>query len=180
MAATLFSASFTTSRQNAARAFSTTSSPRASILFQLGALSNSRETQHLNKISKLQRTDRTTTAECTRNACRAQSSIHDDDSVQASKCRSCLELAGTGCRQSPAGRHTTAEDTNDETGRAGSEAGGTNVSFACRACGSFGKREAEDAGGDAISWLSDLVVCGYSNGSGNVDILAGRAGKRQW
>ncbi|PPJ52280.1 hypothetical protein CBER1_10271 [Cercospora berteroae] len=55
MAASLFSSTIATSRQNATRTFSTTSSSRASILFQLGALSNSRETQHFNKISKLQR-----------------------------------------------------------------------------------------------------------------------------
>ncbi|KAI5357334.1 hypothetical protein Slin14017_G123430 [Septoria linicola] len=41
----------------AVKAFSTASIPRASILFQLGALSNSRETQHFNKISKLNRYD---------------------------------------------------------------------------------------------------------------------------
>ncbi|KAH9842149.1 hypothetical protein Tdes44962_MAKER07658 [Teratosphaeria destructans] len=37
------------------RAFSTTPQPRASILFALNALSNSRETQHFNKISHLNR-----------------------------------------------------------------------------------------------------------------------------
>ncbi|KAF2765749.1 hypothetical protein EJ03DRAFT_197002 [Teratosphaeria nubilosa] len=37
------------------RAFSTTPHPRASILFALNALSNSRETQHFNKLSHLNR-----------------------------------------------------------------------------------------------------------------------------
>ncbi|KAF2206574.1 hypothetical protein CERZMDRAFT_108039 [Cercospora zeae-maydis SCOH1-5] len=55
MAATLFSSTIVTGGRTAFRAFSTTSSSRASILFQLGALSNSRETQHFNKMSKLQR-----------------------------------------------------------------------------------------------------------------------------
>lgn len=39
------------------RAFSTTPSPHASPLFALHALSNSRETQHLNKLSRLDRTE---------------------------------------------------------------------------------------------------------------------------
>ena len=38
-----------------ARSFSSTSSQRASVLFALGALSNSRETQHFNKLSNLSR-----------------------------------------------------------------------------------------------------------------------------
>lgn len=41
--------------RNATRNFSTSSGARASILFQLAALSNARETQHFNKRSKLDR-----------------------------------------------------------------------------------------------------------------------------
>lgn len=41
--------------RHATRAFSTSGGARASILFQLGALSNARETQHFNKISNLDR-----------------------------------------------------------------------------------------------------------------------------
>src|ERR1700761_1328608 len=41
----------------AKRGLHTTSAPRASILFALGALSNSRETQHFNKISRLPRVE---------------------------------------------------------------------------------------------------------------------------
>lgn len=43
------------SRFNATRSFSTSGGARASILFQLAALSNARETQHFNKRSKLDR-----------------------------------------------------------------------------------------------------------------------------
>ncbi|CAK4032904.1 Hypothetical predicted protein [Lecanosticta acicola] len=39
------------------RHFSTSPRPQASLLFALGALSNSRETQHFNKISRLDRTE---------------------------------------------------------------------------------------------------------------------------
>ena len=54
MAILLFGSTSPASR-HAARAFSTSGGARASILFQLGALSNARETQHFNKISKLDR-----------------------------------------------------------------------------------------------------------------------------
>src|ERR1700743_2673466 len=41
----------------AKRGLHTTSAPRASVLFALGALSNSRETQHFNKLSRLSRVE---------------------------------------------------------------------------------------------------------------------------
>lgn len=47
--------SFSPISRNATRNFSTSGGARASILFQLAALSNARETQHFNKRSKLDR-----------------------------------------------------------------------------------------------------------------------------
>lgn len=47
--------SFSPLSRNATRNFSTSGGARASILFQLAALSNARETQHFNKRSKLDR-----------------------------------------------------------------------------------------------------------------------------
>lgn len=47
--------SFSPISRNATRSFSTSGGARASILFQLAALSNARETQHFNKRSKLDR-----------------------------------------------------------------------------------------------------------------------------
>ena len=44
-------------RPGSSRAFTTTSAPRASVLFALNSLSNSRETQHLNKLSRLNRVE---------------------------------------------------------------------------------------------------------------------------